>query len=126
MIRVVSTFCVGLMGLSILSLYHVSEQTRIARQELVRTEKQISSERVEIRVLETRWQKVAGPETIQKLAESSLGMNDTTTVQLSSLTELPRRGDEPLNGEQVHSASAQLPSAPPPASVVKAAVRSGM
>jgi len=126
MIRVVSTFCVGLMGLSILSLYHVSEQTRIARQDLVKTEKKVSDERVQISVLEAQWQKVAAPETIQKLAESSLGMNDTSTVQLSSLTLLPRRGDEPLNGDQVRSASAQLPAAPVPAIVVKAAVRSGM
>jgi len=126
MIRVVSTFCVGLMGLSILSLYHVSEQTRIARQDLARTERQISAERVQISVLETRWQKVAGPDTIQKLAQSTLGMNDTTTVQLSSLTLLPRRGDEPLNGDQVRSASAQVPAAAAPAPVVKAAVRSGM
>jgi hypothetical protein len=124
MIRVVSTFCVGLMGFTILSLYHISEQTRIARQDLANTEKHITAERVQISVLEARWQRVAGPDTIQKLAESSLGMNDTTTVQLSSLSELPRRGDEPLNGEQLRAASAQLPAAPAP--VVKAAVRSGM
>ena len=125
MIRVVSTFCVGLMGFSILSLYHISEQTRVARQDLANTEKSIAAERVQISVLETQWQKVAGPDTIQKLAESSLGMNDTATVQLSSLTQLPRRGDEPLNGEQVNTASAQVPTPPAPV-VVRAAVRSGM
>jgi hypothetical protein len=124
MIRVVSTFCVGLMGFTILSLYHISEQTRIARQDLANTDRQIAAERVQISVLETQWQRVAGPEIIQRLAETSLGMNDTTTVQLSSLTELPRRGDEPLNGEQVRAASAQLQAAPAP--VVKVAVRSGM
>lgn len=124
MIRVVSTFCVGLMGFSILSLYHISEQTRIARQDLARAERSIAAERVQISVLEAQWQKVAGPDTIQKLAQSQLGMTDTTTAQLASLTELPRRGDEPLNGEQVRSASAQLPAAPAP--VVKAAIRSGM
>ena len=86
--------------------------------------KQIAAERVQISVLEAQWQREAGPDTIQKLAESSLGMNDTTTVQLSSLSELPRRGDEPLNGEQLHAASAQLPASPAP--VVKVAVRSGM
>jgi len=125
MIRVVSTFCVGLMGLSILSLYHISEQTRVTRQDLANTEKSVAAERVQISILEAQWQKVAGPDTIQKLAESSLGMNDTATVQLSSLTQLPRRGDEPLNGEQVNTASAQVP-VPPVPGVVKAAVRSGM
>jgi hypothetical protein len=124
MIRVVSTFCVGLMGFTILSLYHISEQSRITSQDLANTNRQIAAERVQISVLEAQWQREAGPDTIQRLAESSLGMNDTTTVQLSSLSELPRRGDEPLNGEQLHAASAQLPASPAP--VVKAAVRSGM
>jgi hypothetical protein len=123
MIRIVSTLCVGLMGFTILSLYHISEQTRVARQELAGTERQISAERMQVSVLEAQWQKVAGPEAIQKLAESSLGMNDTSTVQLSSLTQLPRRGDE-LNNEQVRSANAQAPA--PSAPVVKVSVRSGM
>ncbi len=34
MIRVLNFFCVALMGLSILALYHVSEKTRVARVEL--------------------------------------------------------------------------------------------
>jgi len=124
MIRVVSTFCVGLMGFSILSLYHISEQTRIARQDLASTENRIAAEYVQLSVLEAQWQKVAGPDAVQKMAQSELGMNDTTTAQLASLTDLPRRGDEPLNGEQVRAASAQETAAPVP--VVRAAVRSGM
>ncbi len=126
MIRVVSTFCVGLMGFSILSLYHISEQTRVARQDLANAEKMIATERVQISVLEAQWQRVAGPDAIQKLAQSELGMSDTTTAQLASLTDLPRRGDEPLNGEQVRAASAQDAGANAPAPVVTAAVRSGM
>jgi cell division protein FtsL len=124
MIRVVSTLCVGLMGFTILTLYHISEQTRVMRQDLAITQEQISTEQTQISVLEAQWQKVASPETVQKLAESQLGMQNTTTMQLASVTQLPRRGDEPLNGVEVHSASAQLAQAP--AHVVKAAVRSGM
>jgi cell division protein FtsL len=122
MIRVVSTFCVGLMGFTILTLYHVSEQTRIARQDLAHAEKQIGVEQTQISVLEAQWQKVASPETIQKLAESSLGMQNATTVQLASVTLLPRRADAPLNGEQVQTANASGTAA----RVLKAAVRSGM
>jgi cell division protein FtsL len=122
MIRVVSTFCVGLMGFTILSLYHVSEQTRIARQDLAHAEKQIEVEQTQISVLEAQWQKAASPETIQKLAEGSLGMQNATTVQLASVTQLPRRADAPLNGEQVQTANAQMSAA----RVLKAAVRSGM
>jgi len=124
MIRVVSTFCVGLMGLTILTLYHVSEQTRIARQDLNGAEKRIVAEQVQISVLETQWQRESGPDTIQRLAESSLGMSDRTTVQLASVSLLPRRGDEPLGGVEMRAANAQLPAAQTP--VLKVSARSGM
>jgi len=124
MIRVVSTFCVGLMGFTCIANYHVSEQTRIARQELTRTEKQITAETQNISVLELQWQKVANPEAIQKLAEAQLGMQNAPSVQLASVHDLPRRGGDSLNGEEMHSASAEGEAAPAP--VVKAAMRSGM
>lgn len=123
MIRVVSTFCVGLMGFACIANYHVSEQTRIARQELTRTEKQIKAETQNISVLELQWQKVANPEAIQKLAEAQLGMQNAPSVQLASVHDLPRRGDM-LNNEDVHAANAEVEAAPTP--VVKAAMRSGM
>ena len=123
MIRVVSTFCVGLMGFTCIANYHVSEQTRIARQELTRTEKQIKAETQNISVLELQWQKVANPEAIQRLAEAQLGMQNAPSVQLASVHDLPRRGDM-LNNEDVHSANAEVEAAPTP--VVKAAMRSGM
>lgn len=122
MIRVVSTFCVGLMGLSILTLYHISEQTRVVRHELARTEDQVKSERTQISVLEAEWQKAASPEAIQKMAESSLGMQNATTVQLASVTLLPRRADAPLNNEPVQSASAQVGTG----TVVKISASGGM
>ena len=122
MIRVVSFFCVALMGLTILTLYHISEQTRVARQDLRVTERRIAAEEVEVSVLQTQWQKVAVPETIQRLAESSLGMNDTATVQLSSLTDLPRRGDETF--ATVRTANAQAPVVQTP--ILKISVRNGM
>jgi len=123
MIRIVSTFCVGLLGFTIIASYHVCEQTRVAKQELVRSEKQIRAEEVEISVLEASWQKAANPETVQKLAESSLGMQNTTTVQLASVRLLPRRSDA-LNGEEMREASAQAPAVAV-SPVVKISARSG-
>ncbi len=123
MIRVVSTFCVGLMGFACIANYHVSEQTRIARQELSRTEKQIQAETKDIRVLELEWQRVANPAVVQKLAEAQLGMQNAPSVQLASVRDLPRRSDA-LNNEEVRSASAEAETQPMP--VVKAAMRSGM
>jgi len=122
MIRVVSTFCVGLMGFTILTLYHISEQTRIAGQDLAGVEKRIAAEQVQISVLEAQWQRDAAPDTIQKLAENTLGMSDRSTVQLASVTQLPRRSDDPYGS--VRAASAQLP--PPQAPILKISARSGM
>jgi hypothetical protein len=114
------------MGFSILTLYHISEQTRVARHELSRAEEQINSERTQISVLEAEWQKAASPEVIQKMAEGSLGMQNATTVQLASVTQLPRRAAEaPLNEEPVQTASAQMPVAVP-VPVVKISTHGGM
>lgn len=118
MIRVVSIFCVGLLGFTCIANYRVSEQTRIARQDLAKVEKDIRAETQNISVLELTWQKVASPETIQKLAEAQLGMQNAPSVQLASAQDLPRRGE----GSDVRSASADADAA----RLIKAAVRSGM
>lgn len=118
MVRILNFFCVALMGLSILALYHVSEKTRVAHMQLNQVKLQIAQERGAIGVLETEWQHVASPERIQQLAQSRLNMADTASVQLSSFDQLPRRGDAaPLNNTPVHNASAEVPAAPatPPA-----------
>src|ERR1700754_479390 len=111
MIRVLNFLCVALMGLSILALYHVSEKTRVTRMELERATRQISDNRAAIGVLQTEWEKVAGPARIQQLAESRLGMTDTTSVQLSSFEQLPARGvaNAPLNNTPLRNASVQMP-----------------
>ena len=111
MIRVLNFFCVALMGLSILALYHVSEKTRLARVDLAHTERQIVEERAAISVLETEWEHVASPERIATLAASKLGLDNTAGVQLSSLEMLPRRGEDtaPLTPTPIRRASAEAP-----------------
>lgn len=125
MIRIVSTLCVGLLGFTVISAYHVSEEARIAKQELRQTEKQIVLETSAISVLEVQWQKQANPEAIQKLAEASLGVHNTTTVQLASVAELPRRSDA-LNGEEMQQASMQTQAMVMPVPLLKISARSGM
>lgn len=117
MVRILNFFCVALMGLSILALYHVSEKTRVAHMRMNQVTRQIAQERAHIGVLETEWQHVASPERIQELAQSRLGMADTASAQLSSFDQLPRRGaDAPAPGNtSVHNASAQVPQASSPA-----------
>jgi cell division protein FtsL len=113
MIRVLNFFCVALMGLSILALYHVSERTRLAGVELNHVNRQIVQEHTTIAVLETEWEHLASPERIATLAQSKLGLDNTATVQLSSLELLPRRGedDAPLTSSPVRNASAIVPAA---------------
>ena len=74
----------------------------------------IAKERSSIGVLETEWQHVASPERVQQLAQTKLGMADTSSAQLSSFEELPRRGADPapLNNTPLHNASAQIPATP--------------
>ena len=123
MIRVLNFFCVAAMGLTILALYHISEQTRVTRVELSQVEHRVADERTKMSVLQTEWVRVASPERIQQLAESSLNMSDTATLQLSSLELLPRRGDAPLGDARMRDASAQAPA---PSEIVKIAAHAGM
>jgi cell division protein FtsL len=108
MIRVLNFFCVALMGLSILGLYHVSEHTRVAQMELTKVNHQIRESNGSIGVLQAEWARVAGPARIQVLAQRH-GMTDTVSAQLSSFDLLPRRGDAPLNNSPLRNASAQVP-----------------
>ena len=115
MVRVLNFFCVAFMGLAILALYHVSEATRVARVELDRTNRQIADTQGQISVLQTEWERVAGPARIQQLAQQQLGMTDTTSVHLSSFDLRPRRGEAaPLANTPVRNASAVVPSGAPP------------
>ena len=66
MVRILNFFCVALMGVSILALYHVSEKTRVAHMQLSQVNTQIAQEKAHIGVLETEWQHVASPERIHK------------------------------------------------------------
>ena len=114
MVRVLNFFCVAFMGLAILALYHVSEATRVARVELDRVTGQITDTKGQIGVLQTEWERVAGPARIQALAEQQ-GMADTTSAQLSSFEQLPRRGEAaPLGNTPVHNASAVVPQSAAP------------
>ena len=127
MVRVLNFVCVALMGMTILALYHVSEQTRVERVQLTRMEQRIADERLQMSVLQTQWEQVSQPERIQKIAEASLGMGDAATIQLSSLELLPRRGEEaPLGGAQIRTASVQVAAQTPTAQLVRVAVQPGM
>ena len=117
MVRVLNFVCVALMGLTILGLYRVSESTRVASVALNRVDSQIADTKGQIGVLETEWEHVAGPARIQALAERQ-GMSDTTSVRLSSFSQLPRRGEShALGNTPLHNASAVVPAPTAPSSI---------
>ncbi len=114
MVRVLNTLCVALMGLAILALYHVSERTRLTNVELNSVQHQIVQERAAMSVLETEWERVAGPQQIQELAARNLNLSGAPAVQLSSFEALPRRGeDAPLSDTPIRNASAEAPALQP-------------
>jgi len=113
MVRALNFFCVTLMGLAVLGLYHVSEKTRVAHMELNRAHRAITAEKGAIAVLETEWSHVASSDRVQQLAGAH-GMNDAASAQLSSFDQMPRRSEEaPLNGSPLSNVNAQIPSFQP-------------
>lgn len=110
MIRVVNFFCFAVSAFACLALYHVSEQTRVARAELRAMQHDIAQEQQVAHVLQAEWGRVADPSRIARLAQSQLGMEDKAAVELSSMTLLPRRGEDQIGDAQVRSASAVEPA----------------
>ena len=93
MIRVLNFFCVAVMGLSILALYHVSEQTRIARIQL----QQVGQRDRRCARSDERAANGMGARGGSRPHPGACGIrsghDDTATVQLSSLDApaAPRR-----------------------------------
>ncbi|HEY5237434.1 MAG TPA: hypothetical protein VIJ62_03565 [Rhizomicrobium sp.] len=128
MIRVLNFFCVALAGLCCLALYHVSEQTRVARMQLSNVTHQITAEHETMSVLEAEWERVADPSRVQQLAQEKLGIGDATSARLASLDLLPRRGDEnaPPGGTPLRDASLTMPTAPLNPNLHQVSVRTGL
>lgn len=112
MVRVLNFCCFTLTALACLALYHVSEQTRVARLRLLSVDKQIVIDGAAMKVLQADWERVSEPAHVQALAQSRLGLSDTAAVSLASLDFLPRRGDSTA-GTPVQTASAGGPAPDP-------------
>ena len=109
MIRLLNFSCFAVTALACLALYHVSEETRMARVTLQDTQRKIVVEQEAMKVLQADWVRVSDPARIQQLAAEKLGLGDTPTVALASLELLPRRGDTKV----LETASAVTPVADP-------------
>lgn len=123
MLRVFNFFCFAVSAFACLALYHVSEQTRVARGELRNVRERIQQERQLSDTLQAEWGRVADPSRLQQLAQADAAQ-DKPAVELSSTTLLPRRGDTLVADAELHSASAVV-AAPVSASPSLAAFEVG-
>ena len=115
MLRILNFFCFAFTALACLALYHVSEQTRMANNDLIQVNRDIAKQESAMSVLQAEWARVADPARIQQLAQAELGLSDTPTVELSSLELLPRRGNAaPLGDARMRDASVTVPDTRPP------------
>lgn len=105
MLRVFNFFCFAVSAFACLALYHVSEQTRVARGELRDVRERIQQERQLADTLQAEWGRAADPSRLQQLAQADVAQ-DKPAVELSSTTLLPRRGDTVVADAEVRSASA--------------------
>jgi len=112
MVRILNFCCFALAALCCLALYHVSEETRVARLKLNSVETQIVNDRAAMKVLQADWERVSEPAKVQALAQLRLGLMDTATMSVASLDQLPRRGETPQSAP-VQTASVAVPSIDP-------------
>lgn len=120
MIRLLNFSCFAVTALACLALYHVSEQTRVARVELHSVQQKIAGEQEAMKVLQADWERVSDPARIQQLAAEKLGVSDAPTKELTSLELLPRRGET-----NVEQASAEAPAHAADPRIVTASLHSG-
>ena len=106
MIRVINFLCFAVSAFACLALYHVSEQTRVARAELKLVHKEIAQERQLADVLQAEWGRATDPEKIAQASQSDGVVKDNPAVELASVTLLPRRGDNSIADAEVRTASA--------------------
>src|ERR1700733_2613503 len=110
MIRVLNFLCVVLTAFSCLALNHISDQTRVAEAQLRRAKTQIAAASDTQKILEADWERASNPSQIQALAAAHLGLAETSTMEVSSLELLPRRGEtSPLSAPVVTNASIAAP-----------------
>jgi len=106
MIRVINFFCFALSALACLALYQVSEQTRVARLQLVSVHRHIADERQLAETLQAEWARVSAPAQVGHASEVSTTDDDKPAVVLASTSLLPRRGDNVAADAELRSAAA--------------------
>jgi len=91
MIRTLNFAFIAITGLVCLGLYRIAEEARVAAAGLRETRSAIVSEQDALAVLGAEWARVTQPARIQALSQRHLDLSDRPAMELSSLTQLPRK-----------------------------------
>ncbi len=124
MMRTLNFAFILVTGIVCLGLYRIAEEARIARADLVTTERAIAKEHNTLAVLGAEWARATQPARIAALAERHLDLADRPAIELSSLELLPRKGG--LSDTPVRTARAVIPAPPAQANLKVVAFRIGM
>jgi hypothetical protein len=125
MLRTLNFAFILVTGLVCLGLYRIAEEARVTQADLAATDRAIAKEHEAMVVLGAEWARATQPARIAALAEHNLQLADTPSVELSSLTALPRK-NAPLADVPVREAKAELPAPINSAAVKVVAFRTGM
>ena len=124
MMRTLNFAFILVTGIVCLGLYNIAEEARIARADLVTTERAIAKEHNTLAVLGAEWARATQPARIAALAERHLDLADRPAIELSSLELLPRKGG--LSDAPVRTAKAIIPATPTMANLKVVAFRTCM
>ena len=105
--RTLNIVFVLVTAIACLGLYRIAEAARVAQADVVATEHAIAQEHKTMVVLGAEWSRITQPARIAALAERHLALADMPSVELSSLTSLPRKV-APLADQPVREAKASL------------------
>lgn len=88
----------GLLGLTVAILaacgvYGLKNRVQVLEKELVRVERKIEAERIEIKRLRAEWATLSHPERLARLAETHLGLKPATPLQIVTIADMPMRDD---------------------------------
>lgn len=86
----------GLLSLTIAVLaacgvYGLKNRVQILEKELVRIERLIDREQVEVKRLEAEWATLTHPERLARLAETHLGLRPAAPEQIMAIADIPTR-----------------------------------
>jgi cell division protein FtsL len=94
MIKMLNAFLVCCVLAGGFVLYSLEHDTRGLERAIARTQKSISDEREQIKMLNAEWASLTRPDRLQKLAEEQLKLEPVTASQIVTIADLPSRVPE--------------------------------